>query len=434
MKVQRTRNGCLTSRAPFFCPYVVDYLKRDRAFGKNPKQRERTLETAGLTIRTTVDLDIQQAADEAVRNHVYAQDSAVGALAMVEPGTGKVRALAQSRPMGFDKKKGETFLNYSVPKEFGNSDGFQAGSTFKVFVLAQAIENGQPLSTTYNAPARATFNYNDYDNCPGNPDFGAGTFSVPNSTSSGNMNFYTGTRLSVNTFFMRLEQDTGVCDPFRLAKSMGLRLTNPKGDKNGNGAELIPNFTLGTANASPLEMAEAYATFAARGMHCDSRPVTSVLDAAGNELKAYDDSCQRVMEEYTADAVSDILRGVIEGGFASAQTLNQMAAGKTGTTNEGKSVWFVGYTPNMAAAAMIGGANEFGTPIGLAGQTVGGAYIPSASGSGFAAPIWGDAMKAIQDDLPDEPFVYPSSVPGAGSTSVPPSSDSGADNGGDGTP
>ncbi len=436
LKLQDTRQGCLSARVPFFCQYVVNYLEQDKALGKTVAARRELLNTGGLTIRTTVDLKMQAAADEAVRGRVYATDRAVGALALVEPGTGKVRAIAQSRPMGFDKKKGETFLNYAVPKELGDSNGFQAGSTFKVFVLAQALEQGMPLSTTYDSPSPKTFNLSDYANCPGAPGFGAGTFEIPNSTSSGLMNMYSGTRLSVNTFFMRLEQDTGVCEPYRLAKSMGVRLTNPTGDKFGNGAERIPNFTLGTANASTLEMAEAYATFAARGVHCDSRPVTAILDGLGNEIRAYPDSCQRVLQESTADAVSDVLRGVIEGGFASAQALDQPAAGKTGTTNDGKSVWFVGYTANMAAAATIGGANEFGTPIGLAGQTVGGGYVPSASGSGFAAPIWGDAMKVIDDTLPNEPFIYPSTVPGAGVTSVPrpspppPSSSSGNNSGG----
>ncbi|WP_460808449.1 transglycosylase domain-containing protein [Nocardioides salsibiostraticola] len=419
LKLQDTRQGCLSARVPFFCQYVVNYLEKDKALGKTVADRRQLLNTGGLTIRTTVDLDMQKAADEAVRGRVFATDSAVGALALVEPGSGKVRAIAQSRPMGFDKKKGETFLNYAVPKELGDSNGFQAGSTFKVFVLAQALEQGLPLSTTYDSPAVKTFNLADYKNCSGAPSFGAGSFEIPNSTSSGLMNMYTGTRLSVNTFFMRLEQDTGVCDPYRLAKSMGVRLTNPTGDANGLGAERIPNFTLGTANASPLEMAEAYATFAARGVHCDSRPVTSILDANGNKIKDYADSCQRVLQESTADAVSDVLRGVIEGGFAAAQALDQPAAGKTGTTNDGKSVWFVGYTANMAGAATIGGANEFGTPIGLAGQTVGGGFIPSASGSGFAAPIWGDAMKVIDDNLANEPFIYPSATPGAGQTSVP---------------
>jgi membrane peptidoglycan carboxypeptidase len=420
LDVQESRNGCVRTAAPFFCDYVMDWLSKDTRLGKTPEERIHLLQTGGLTIRTTVDVGMQAVADNAVRAHVYQRDQAIGALAVVEPGTGNVKALAQSRPMGTKKKAGETFLNYVVPQKFGDSQCCQAGSTFKIFTLAAALEQGIPLDKVYESPPVKTFNFDDFRTCPGEPGFGYGTFEVPNSTSSGRMNLYSGTRLSVNTFYMQLEQETGVCAPFEMAKSMGVDLTNPRGDRQGNGAELIPNFTLGTPSVSPLEMAEAYATAAARGLHCHSRPVTEILDAAGNQIRDYAANCAQVMQQSTADAINDVLRGVIEGGFASAQALDQPAAGKTGTTDGGNSVWFVGYTPQLAAAAMIGGANQFGTPIGLTGQTIGGIYINSASGSGFAAPIWGDAMKIYDDSLDYEDFVYPSTVPGAGQTTAGP--------------
>jgi membrane peptidoglycan carboxypeptidase len=433
LDVQNTPNGCVSTKAPFFCDFVLDWLSKDPRLctpeqasdedGCTPEDRLRLLKTGGLTIRTTVDVDMQAVADNAVRGRVFQRDQAIGALAVVEPRTGDIKALAQSRPMGNKKREGETYINYVVPQKFGDSQCCQAGSTFKVFTLAAALEQGLPLSQTYNSPSPMTFDASEFATCPDSPPFG-GTFETPNSTSSGLMNMYNGTRLSVNTFYMQLERETGVCAPYEMAKAMGVDLTSPNGDRNGNGIELIPNFTLGVASASPLEMAEAYATFAARGLHCNSRPVTEILDSRQNVIREYQASCSQVMEESTADAVNDVLRGVIEGGFASAQALDQPAAGKTGTTNEGKSVWFVGYTPQLAAAAMIGGANQEGVPIGLAGQTIGGVYIPSASGSGFAAPIWGEAMKAYDDFLPYEDFVYPSSVPGAGQT-VPPAPDNG---------
>jgi membrane peptidoglycan carboxypeptidase len=420
LDVQASQNGCVSTKAPFFCDYVLDWLSKDVRLGKTPEDRINLLQTGGLTIRTTVDVGMQATADNAVRAHVFQRDQAIGALAVVEPGTGNVKALAQSRPMGRKKREGETYINYVVPQKFGDSQCCQAGSTFKIFTLAAALEQGIPLNKVFDSPAVKTFNFNDFATCPGEPGFGYGTFQVPNSTSSGRMNLYSGTRLSVNTFYMQLEQATGVCAPFEMAKAMGVDLTNPRGDRQGNGAELIPNFTLGTPSASPLEMAEAYATAAARGLHCNSRPVTEILDSAGNRIRDYAPSCSQVMEQSTADAINDVLRGVIEGGFASAQALDQPAAGKTGTTDGGNSVWFVGYTPQLAAAAMIGGANEFGTPIGLTGQTIGGTYIYSASGSGFAAPIWGDAMKVFDDYYDYVDFVYPSTVPGAGETSAAP--------------
>ena len=399
LKVQKTSDGCVFTAAPFFCDYVLRYLVTDPALGQNKKERRALLESGGLTIRTTLDQDFQDAADAAVRNAVNPTDQAIGGLAMVEPGTGQVRAIAQSRPVG--DGPGQTYLNYVVPRKYGDSGGFQPGSTFKTFVLAAAIEQGIPLNTQINSPEEIEVAQSSFGVCGGKNYQSTETYPVSNSTSSGTFDLYRGTQLSVNTFFIQLAQRTGLCQPYRLAKKMGVRLT----DKN---SEMVPSFPLGVASVSPLEMAEAYATFAARGQHCASRPVTSIEDANGNVLKQYPAKCRQVLKTSTADAVSDILRGVIEpGGFAQAEALDSPAAGKTGTTQNGRSVWFVGYTPEMAAAAMIAGANQAGTPITLTGQTVGGRFISSASGSGYAGPIWGDAMKAVDDQLPNTAFTSP---------------------------
>ncbi len=251
LDVQDVDNGCVNSRAPFFCDYVIEWLLQDPQLGESVQERRNLLKNGGLTIKTTINLADQDAADNAVKAHVYPTDQAIGALAVVEPGTGNVLALAQSRPMGAARKEGETYLNYVVPEELGHSKCCQAGSTFKVFTLASALQQGLPLTTSFVSNSPMTFNFDDYDTCPGEPEFGYGTFEVPNSTTSGNMNMYSGTRLSVNTFYMQLEQQTTVCAPFELANQMGVSLTNPRGDKHGLGAEPIPNFTLGVASASP---------------------------------------------------------------------------------------------------------------------------------------------------------------------------------------
>ncbi|QWF22391.1 transglycosylase domain-containing protein [Nocardioides sp. LMS-CY] len=409
-----TPNGCVDSAAPFFCDYVLQYLYADQRLGPTREERIHLVRTGGLTIRATADLGWQRAADSAVAGRTDPTDRAIGALAITEPGTGEVRALAQSRPMGPDRSAGQTFLNYVVPAEYGDSAGFQAGSTFKAFVLAAAIEQGIALDTTFQTPNEAVFDQADYENCPGAPPF-SGSFSVSNDAvpSSGRENLYTGTRRSINTFFLRLEQETGVCAPFELARRMGVRLTAPDGDGNTQ-PERVPIFPLGVANASPLEMAEAYATFAARGVHCSSRPVNTLQDSRGNTLLEYDPECERVLRAATADAVNDVLRGVLEpGGLVQAQALDQPAAGKTGN-NEGLSVWFVGYTPQVSAAAMIAGANEEGTPILLDGTVVGGEPVYGASATAYAAPIWGDAMQVIDDGLDAVDFMPSSGVPGFG--------------------
>ncbi|MBO0846587.1 MAG: penicillin-binding protein [Nocardioides sp.] len=398
-----TPNGCVNSTAQFFCDYVVSYLEHDRALGKTVADRKKLLYTGGLTIHTTISLRDQRAADNSVHKHVYAKDQAIGALAMVEPGTGNVRALSQSRPMGRDVNAGQTFLNYTVPHQYGDSAGFQPGSTFKAFVLAAAIQQGIPLSEMIHAPSQVNIPMSEYRVCDGQHFTSTDTWNVHTSTISGTMNLYRGTQESVNPFFAKLELQTGLCAPYHLAQKMGIGLDNPA-------TEMVPSFTLGVASVSPLEMADAYATFAARGLHCDPRPVVAIDDSNGHQLKAYPEQCQQVIAAPVADAVNDVLRGVQEpGGFGydAGLGLSVPSAGKTGTTDRNMSVWFMGYTPSLCAASMIAGANKSGHWITLNGQTVGGQYVYAAHGSTTAGPMWGDAMHVIQQWLPNTDFVAP---------------------------
>jgi membrane peptidoglycan carboxypeptidase len=400
LNVTPTRNGCVGARGEFFCDYLREYLARDPALGRTETERRQLLDTGGLTIETTLDPRFQLAADNAVAAHVNSQDQAIGGLAMIQPGTGAVRALSQSRPMGADKARGQTFLNYVVPEEYGDANGFQAGSTFKVFVLAAAINQGIPLSTTINSPQTVAISPDELETCDGSL-ASIETWTPSNSTGSGTYNLYTGTRDSVNTFFAQLEARTGLCEPVTLARDMGVEV--PEQD-------VVGPFTLGVTNVDPLTMAGAYATFAARGEYCEPRPVERILSASGEVIADYPDKCQQLMEAPVADAVNDILRGVQEpGGFGydNGLGLAQPSAGKTGTINDNKAVWFIGYTPNLATAAMLAGANTLGQPITLNGQYVGGTYIDRAFGSTQAGPIWGDAMRVVQNYLDDVDFTVP---------------------------
>ncbi|TYL54880.1 PASTA domain-containing protein [Nocardioides sp. BGMRC 2183] len=399
LKTQDKPRGCVNSNAQFFCEYVVRYLLEDPALGRTRAEREDLILNGGLTIKTTIDTRMQSAAQTSVDDAVLKTDQAVGALALVEPRTGEVKALAQSKPMG--NAAGETFLNFTVPEKYGDANGFQPGSTFKAFVLAAAIKQDIPLSRTFPAPNPITVNEGDFQTCDG-PYQSSGIWSPGNSTSSSsNPNLYEGTQNSVNTFFVNLEKETGICEPWRLANQMGFDLSKQW---------QIPSFTLGVADASPLEMAEAYATFAGRGLHCDSRPVTSIEDANGTVLKEYQPKCNQVLSGPVADAVNDVLRGVVApGGFGEALQPGIPAAGKTGTTNDNKSVWFAGYTPNLAGASVVAGTNSAGQPISLDGVTIHG-YYRSTSGSTTAGPIWGNTFKAIAQYLPGDDFTAPSAT------------------------
>jgi membrane peptidoglycan carboxypeptidase len=402
LRVQPIPRGCAASYAPWFCSYVLEYLLHDPSLGETREQRLHRLRTGGLTVRTTLDPGMQHAAQSAVRRHVLPTDRAIGALALVEPGTGNVRAVAQSRPMGDDVRKGETFLNYVVPTKYGDSNGFQAGSTFKVFVLAAAIQQGIPLTTQIRAPEQVEIPVRRYRGCRGHLRSDA-IWKPRNSTGSGTFDLYSGTRLSVNTFFAKLELRTGLCRPYRLAQQMGIRLTDPDNQQ-------VPSFTLGVVATNPLAMAGAYATFAARGVHCAPRPVTTIHDRAGTLVERIAPQCERVLTPAQADAVNLILRGLQQpGGFGyeAGLALDQPSAAKTGTTDGHRAVWFMGYTPNLVAASMIAGADRQGHWLSLNGQTLAGQYVNAAHGSTTAGPMWFDAMKVVQRWLPDRRFHRP---------------------------
>ena len=413
LKVSPNRNGCLGSPAAFFCDYVRRYLLADPSLGKTVDDRLQLLNSGGLTIKTTLDMRFQHAADQATLAHVRPTDQAIGALAMVEPGTGDVKAITQSRPMGRKKKQGQTFLNYVVDSKYGDSNGFQAGSTFKLFTLAAALEEGLPTTTRFNSPPTLNIPSNEFQDCDG-PYSDSSIWSVHNSTDSGNFDMYKGAQLSVNTYFAQLEKKTGLCKPYAMARSMGVELTDPAHER-------VPSFTLGVPSVSPLEMAGAYATVAARGLHCDNRPVTRILNSEGQVFKTYPKQCQQVMQQNTADTINDILKGVMApGGFGAGLVLDKPSAGKTGTINSNMAVWFDGYTPALATASMIAGANSEGHWITLNGQTVGGSYIATAHGSTTAGPMWADAMRAIQDLLPNLDFVPPIKTQGTPNLSIVP--------------
>ncbi len=399
-------NGCVTSDAAFSCDYVRRYLLAEPALGATVQERRTRLERGGLTIKSSIDVRMQKAINKAVNSTVAPKDKAIGSIALVEPGTGKVRGVSQSRPMGREKKAGESYINYAVPRQFGDSGGFQAGSTFKMFTVAAALKKKIPVSKTYNAPKFLTMPAGTYFDCTGG---GTGTWKVANSTSSGRMNMYSGLRQSVNTYFAQLERDAGLCNTVKAAEAMGI--TVPFDAETGVTDQVGP-FTLGVTSVSPLTMAAAYATPAAGGMYCEPQPVDAIVDMEGKVLKEYTKECKRVMKKDDAAQINDILTGLQKpGGFgySNGTALSIPSAAKTGTTQDNKSVWYMGYTPELVAASMIAGANAKGVPTSLAGTTLRGVPVSFAQvgGSSLAGPMWKKAMGTIQKYLSPETFDPP---------------------------
>lgn len=408
LNVQEFPNGCFDSEAEFSCEYIRNVLMQDESLGATEAERAERLKNGGLTIKSNIDIRMQRAANESVRNHVDQTDQAIGALAMVEPGTGKVRGVAQSRPMGTELDRGESFLNFTVPQRYGDSMGFQAGSTFKLFPLAAALKQGMPVSTRFNSPQNITMPRGTYFDCRQG---GTDEWQVSNSTSSGMMDMYTGTRLSVNTYFAQLQRDVGLCETVQMAEAMGLEVPFPAEGETTPQSEQVPSFTLGVMLVSPLDMAAAYAVPASGGMYCEPQPVSEILDRDGTVIKKFEPECTRVLDEGQAAQINDILRGVQEpGGFGYARGtgLPIPSAAKTGTTNENMAVWYAGYTPELATAAMVAGANREGRPQSLRGVIVKGRVVQNdASGSALAGPMWADVMRPISEFLTPAPFATP---------------------------
>ena len=394
-------NGCVSSPAAFSCDYVRRWLMKDDALGDTPAERRNKLETGGLTIQTTIDMRIQKATDAAVTDRVAPTDQAIGAQAVVEPGTGKVLALSQSRPMGNKRDSGQTYINYAVPKKYGGSNGFQAGSTFKAFTAAAALDKGYPASTTYLSPLKKVMPAGSYTTCDGG---GTGKWNVRNSTGAGTFTMTKGLQQSVNTYFAQLEKLTGLCSTTTMAEKLGLKF--PSEDEVGP-------FTLGVSDTSPLALSAAYATFPARGRYCEPQPVTAIANSSGNVIQQYGADCERVMEKATADTINEILAGVQSlSGFGAKLQLDIPSAAKTGTTTNNRAVWYMGYTPAAATSSMIAGANRFGQPLSLANKSLNGSFIAfdAVGGSSLAGPMWYNAMSVIQDYLPDKSFVPPTSL------------------------
>ncbi len=391
-------NGCTASKYPFYCDFVVNQIRNDARYGTSVAEREDLLKRGGLVIKTGLDLQAQRSAQRTVDRYIPRKDPSrkAAANAMVQPGTGEVLALAQNRSWG-TKGRGKTTYNYAVNAADGGTIGMQAGSTFKIFTIAAALEKGISPREYITGPQRRTFYGGDWG-CKGQY---YAPYTVNNSTGSGTYNMWSGAAYSVNTFFVELERRAGLCRTVDVAERMGATLAN------GKPLLRYPSFTLGSMEVSPLTMAAANATIASHGMYCRPHAVTEIADFEGRALYTDNGACRRAVSREVADATTAILTGVIDGSIGGRtggpMTLGRDAAGKTGTTDSNAAVWFAGFTPQIASAVWVGDPRG-GFKYPMQSVTINGRYYAKVYGSALPGPIWRDSMQGALRGMDYEDF------------------------------
>jgi membrane peptidoglycan carboxypeptidase len=414
----------------FFCDMLKNWWRKQDAFGKTPQQREENLRRGGYNIVTSLDPNMQAIAmDQVTSNERMGSSYALGLVA-VQPGTGRIQAAAINRNYSLDQSGNGPHSSYasreagavsSYPNTVapllggGGMPGYQAGSTFKFFTLVAALDIGLPLNTAINSPMTIQSQY------PSDGPGSCGGRWCPHNASAamtGVQTMWSGFGMSVNTYFVQLEQIIGAERAVRMAEKLGLtwhtdidRLMASPEKANGWGA-----FTLGVADTTPLEMANAYATIAADGVFCQATPVLSITDSQGQPVAAGKPACnQAVRPEVARGAVDAALCvtgykaaagscGAWSTASGVAAAVGRPVAGKTGTTDDTRAAWFVGITPDLAAAAFIAdpdypfhyaGDGNSPKPInavsgllgrGLAGVPVRGFNPPSAMTAQFGPP------------------------------------------------
>jgi membrane peptidoglycan carboxypeptidase len=359
------QTGCTSNSAryaAFFCDYALAVMQHDTAY---KEAWARLQSTGGLTVFTTVNRQDQDAARHAVNYEMPAPPSSINpgnnaeSEVMIQPGTGYVKAIAIDRPYG--NGPGQTTVNYAVgPKYNGTADGVQIGSTGKVYTMVAALQQGIPFGYSKTVPASATVG--PFYSCTGqyvNP------WPVQNDESEpgGTFTLYTGTTLSINVFFAYLEQKVGLCNVVKTATQMGL--TWPNGSSllkpyNGNpSADGTASFTLGADGVAPIDVAASDATLPSRGIYCHPIPITKIVTSTGAALPVESAGCRRVLSTQVADAANYILQGDLNGrGTAAVDNIPRPAAAKTGTADQYRSAFFVGYTPDLLATVWAGNPTD----------------------------------------------------------------------------
>ncbi|TDD29368.1 penicillin-binding protein, partial [Actinomadura sp. KC06] len=372
--------------------HITDVLKGQRGYMVNVAKKELIerrgysedeINRSGLKITTTFDKRLMDALRRSVNQNTpegMNKKIRTGAVS-VDPATGQVLAFYGGRG----------YLEEALSSSFG--DWAQAGSGFKPIALAAALEDGKSLNSTYDGSS---------------PQYFAGDPVKNNGNQSfGTVNLVTATQRSVNTAYVNLGRDIGNKKIVEMAEKMGIPASQMKPEQRA--AATLP---LGIVSLHPVQQAGVYATFAAEGVHREPFVVKSVTDNEDHK-RTFTEKGERALSQQNARDATYAMQQVVRGGTGTGAQLpdGRDVAGKTGTTDEGRAIWFNGFIPQMATSVAM--FRSDGKPLNIPGYGAFGGQLP--------AQIWRTYMSDAVNIKSYEPesFGSPSSRPGGGWTGPP---------------
>ncbi len=377
LKTSLPPQGCQSAGREWgmVCDSALSELKTADWLGE---EGSSLLRAGGLTVELTADPSAQKEVTKAAKQVLPAAHRAANAITMVEPGTGYILGMASNRAFG--EGKGATEIPLATVKKFSPA------STFKLFTLVAALEDGIPLST--NLPGGTEYVSEKFDNPPNG-------YHNAEGLSASNISISKATEMSINTAYVQLEELVGIPAVADSAKRLGITSIGKPGTSAYPGKK-EGTFALGVRDVSVTDMAGAYAAIAASGRWCPPTLVKSVTLPSGTVIKnPVEQRCRQAVDPAVADTAASVLKGVIDTGTGKPAALpGRPAAGKTGTGEDNGSAWFVGFTPQLAAAVWTGDPRSPKYTLhGVMGyETVYGSTLP--------ADLWRAGMMSYLADKP----------------------------------
>lgn len=360
--------GCQTAGAhAYFCDYVLKTLQNDPAFGPDEDTRITNFKRGGYDVYTTLDLDLQNAAVETLNENVpksYPGWDVGGVISSVQVGTGRVLAMAQNKDYSQDQAvldSGPNFsaINYNTDKPYGGSSGFQPGSTYKVFTLAQWLKEGHSLNERVDSRRKADWG-TFQDSCDGPQRFPGFNPRNDANESGANYSALESTKASINTGFIGMAKELDLCGIRTTAEAF--KVHRADGDPLEKGAGSV----LGTNEVAPLTMAAAFAGIANNGATCTPIVIDKIIGPDGTEQPVPQSTCTQSVDPSVAAGMTYAMRRALESGTGSqsySRTSPKVAMiGKTGTTDGSKDTWINGASSKVATVvgvvSLSGDANQ----------------------------------------------------------------------------